>query len=516
VTADSNPDPRRRRVGSFTLALVVTLWLSVAGASIASASKITDLRIGAHDDFTRVVFELDRPTGYRIERASPTSGVWELVVTLDATSLPRKVQSQKGLIGLVLITPEGSGSVARIQLTQDGLSLKEMILANPPRIVLDVLSPTRASATAAAKSAPPPKADTKPAATLAKTPAKTPAATTAATPAASKPAATVAARPTPPAPVPTPPAPVEQQADWVANTDSAAARDDTAPTRADSMDPSLAPDMERVADSNPPPADAGKLAAARDMQGESNRAAADRSAPAPAAERVAKRVAMPPVPATTTEPESGLGFGKIGMGIAGLLVLAGAVFYLRRRSSTVDEEDDFDEGVEVGGPIGRGNDNPFANLRSKDDRQPVLSAPHAAEGGTGHFDVSDLDEDDEKEVEGLDAPLIGESGITFGDSGSRVQGLGTGAGVAGGLDDESPGDEETMRIIREIEQRMASLESRLDEAVDARERLERQVAAQTEELRVQRAAIARTQRAVRNMNRPDEEGPTEPALRETP
>jgi hypothetical protein len=50
--------------------------------------------------------------------------------------------------------------------------------------------------------------------------------------------------------------------------------------------------------------------------------------------------------------------------------------------------------------------------------------------------------------------------------------------------------------------------------VDARERLERQVAAQTEELRVQRAAIARTQRAVRNMNRPDEEGPTEPALRD--
>jgi len=52
------------------------------------------------------------------------------------------------------------------------------------------------------------------------------------------------------------------------------------------------------------------------------------------------------------------------------------------------------------------------------------------------------------------------------------------------------------------------------EVVDARERLERQVAAQTEELRVQRAAIARTQRAVRNLNRTDEEGPTEPALRD--
>lgn len=73
---------------------------------------------------------------------------------------------------------------------------------------------------------------------------------------------------------------------------------------------------------------------------------------------------------------------------------------------------------------------------------------------------------------------------------------------------------ETMRMLREFEQRMASLESRLDEVSEAKERIERQVAAQTEELRVQRAAIARTQRALRNLSRPDEESPTEPALRD--
>ena len=59
--------------------------------------------------------------------------------------------------------------------------------------------------------------------------------------------------------------------------------------------------------------------------------------------------------------------------------------------------------------------------------------------------------------------------------------------------------------------------TRIDELVDARDRLERQVAAQTEELRVQRAAIARTQRAVRNLARPEdagEEEATEPALRD--
>jgi hypothetical protein len=65
-----------------------------------------------------------------------------------------------------------------------------------------------------------------------------------------------------------------------------------------------------------------------------------------------------------------------------------------------------------------------------------------------------------------------------------------------------------------MERRMAHLESRLDESVAARERLERQVAAQSEELRVQRAAIARTQRALRGLSRSDEEQATEPALRD--
>ena len=68
--------------------------------------------------------------------------------------------------------------------------------------------------------------------------------------------------------------------------------------------------------------------------------------------------------------------------------------------------------------------------------------------------------------------------------------------------------------MEELQSRMAQLEAKLDEANDAREKLERQVAAQSEELRVQRAAIARTQRALRSMTRAGEEKATEPALRD--
>ena len=61
------------------------------------------------------------------------------------------------------------------------------------------------------------------------------------------------------------------------------------------------------------------------------------------------------------------------------------------------------------------------------------------------------------------------------------------------------------------------LEPGVARLVDARDRLERQVAAQTEELRVQRAAITRTQRAVRNLGRgeeSEEQEATEPAIRD--
>ena len=78
----------------------------------------------------------------------------------------------------------------------------------------------------------------------------------------------------------------------------------------------------------------------------------------------------------------------------------------------------------------------------------------------------------------------------------------------------SSGDDNMSQLVQELAGRIANLETRLDEANDSRERLERQVAAQSEELRVQRAAIARTQRALRSLSRSEEDQATEPALRE--
>jgi hypothetical protein len=56
-----------------------------------------------------------------------------------------------------------------------------------------------------------------------------------------------------------------------------------------------------------------------------------------------------------------------------------------------------------------------------------------------------------------------------------------------------------------LERRIARLEGRIEELLEARERLERYAAAQNEELRVQRAAIARTQRVLRGIVRTEDQ-----------
>ena len=52
----------------------------------ALAAEIVEVRVGKHPTFTRVVFELDRAAGYRIERSDPSMGVAELIVSLEASS----------------------------------------------------------------------------------------------------------------------------------------------------------------------------------------------------------------------------------------------------------------------------------------------------------------------------------------------------------------------------------------------------------------------------------------------
>ncbi|MAI79680.1 MAG: hypothetical protein CL917_12115 [Deltaproteobacteria bacterium] len=441
-------------------------------ASGAMASEVVDLRIGAHEDFTRIVFELDRPTGYRIERASPKPGISDLVVTLDATSIPRKLQSKSDLIGSVKVTPRGDGSLAEIRLAREGLRLKEMILSSPPRIVLDILSSKKGAKSNSSPSNQAPR--TKPAQN------KKPVVKPAPSP---KPLKVISVA----APKPKPPAVVVR----------------TKPSRAPSVGVELS-EPRRVKKAatqglraEEPQEPMGRELAVLELEADQE----IRIAPIePSPEEVLEKFKAP-----VEEEDSGN--GALWTTVLGIVALTLILVALRRRRASMGS-DDLDEGVEVGGPPAFG-DNPFANLPKARPRADSLEAepahvPHEKVAEI-ELDLEEIEDDPEKEAALVESPFVASDFAPVSDLETHVNILDEGPAV--GL------TEETQKLLGDFERRTESLERRLEEASEARERLERQVAAQTEELRVQRAAIARTQRAVRNMNRPDDEGPTEPTPR---
>ena len=144
---------RRRRGRRAARSLLGAVALVALLAPPALATRVTDVRVGRHPTFTRIVFELDGPTGYKLDRTD-SGGAAELVVTLNASGKDQKLALPKSLVDRVDVRSEGRSTVARIRLARSGLGLKELMLNSPSRIVLDVLED--APAPAVAKSAPKP------------------------------------------------------------------------------------------------------------------------------------------------------------------------------------------------------------------------------------------------------------------------------------------------------------------------------------------------------------------------
>jgi hypothetical protein len=512
--ADARRPIGRRRTGVLLalVALLVSAWP-------AFAAEIVEVRVGRHPTFTRVVFELDRPAGYRIERSDPASGPAELVVSLEAASIPRSVSSQKTFIDHVEVEPQGGRSVAHLRLTQEGLRLKEMILANPPRIVLDLMSDAPATPVAKAgkaKSAPAPVAPDSEAETFDEVVAGIEPKAAPAEPEVAKPVEVAKAE----SPAPTPAAegpeadPIAEEARLEDLEDEALAAENPEYAVALDEDEPIAPMDDVVADepSTSVPIEADEPIA---------RAEAKPPMPGPAAQPAPKRPAPMVAKSTTTDDQGGGWLTWALAGAGALVVLGGGLFIARRRgeaSGADAAEWDDDEGDDADAAFAEAaaDVNPFASA----DEPTVLGGPDEDTVVAPMMDSEDTTlvsvPDEEKESESLfgdaeekdmdDMEVISRDQVNESLGGPAM------APVMGG------GSEEMQQMFAEMTRRLEALEARCDELVDARDRLERQVAAQTEELRVQRAAIARTQRAVRNLGRGESESegeePTEPALRD--
>jgi hypothetical protein len=445
-----------RRAGARCARAVAALLL-VCVALPAWSASVRDVRMGRHPDFTRIVFELDEQAGYRVKRHGGN-----LVITVDAATKAWRL-GQQGSVESVVIEAGATQSVARIRLSQQGLRLQEMILANPPRIVLDLMHT-------------PPVAQ-------AELPAP------ASQPSVKKPAPVVKRAPEPvaePAPKPTSesPPPTKSVAQLEPDPESSLGTEFLAPL----------PPFVTAAE----PAEPG--ASAPEVTPESAKplvAPPARVRPAPA------RAVADTAPGLLRNPM------VVGAAVAGAIVLIALVVILRRRRTIpndVDFADMGDESEDGGMPAGD-----FATADAagaKDDFFGDLDSSTSESGAAAGAEPtpprgSSIFGDDDSM--GVVSKTQGDTQMNQNLSGMQVDSSSRPSPSAAGGD--------IARIVQDLQARVGSLERMLEESNEARVRLERQVAAQSEELRVQRAAIARTQRALRSMSRADEDKATEPALK---
>lgn len=486
---------RHTERGPWTRAL---RWTAIAalslGATVAGAAEVSEVRVGTHQQHTRIVLELDSPTGYRLEAPQPGARP-ELVLSLDANSVARDVPSKSPLVRKVHVEPSGNGSVVRVQLATADVAVKEMLLANPPRLVFDLKARGPIPKNAEPEIAAAPAADEKPEAK------ETPATVAKAEPAVVSPPAKAEPAPTaPPKPEPIaaplaeePPAPVA----------------------------TAEPKPEPVAEAKPP-------------------------TPAPIA-------VTPPKPAAPSDAETRrkaiaakaqerqqagassswmtLLLSPIGLGVIAGAVIVVAMVVMRRRRAAEDEDPLYT--VMAADDAAAAADADVAD--ESHERPPVLAvasswgdpeeisepalrdpgAPRQLAFGSATPEPATAGSEAVADVATEPAPFLrsneDSSDSLFDDGPEPVAETQT-QPVLAAAPMAPIAEPPVAAVSAEMERRIEDLERRLEQLTEARERLERQVAAQTEELRVQRAAIARTQRVVRSIAK-TEDLATEPVPR---
>jgi hypothetical protein len=349
-----------------------------------------------------VVFELDAPAGYRLEepQARPEP---RLRITLEAESPPLAVASRDPLVRSVRVKPAERRAEVIVGLATAQVHVTEMILAGPPRIVLDLrrLAPQTEAAPAAS---------------------------------VSKPSAEPAPRKEP------------------ETAGRAAERGEREASTQKPQQPERGAEAQAPVPSRPRGPGTGVKAASG-----AEPSTPPAGVPPPVAERKPRRVPLPGAggrPGVADPLRRNAGLILIA---AGILILALIWLRLRRRARAGQMEA---AAFEVG------------------EAEAELSEATPAGPEEVAVPAESAAREEPRPFAGAEAPVQVQSERAVGEAAKP----------------------------RTPDERLTQLEARLDDLLDSRERIERQMAAHTEELRVQRAAIARTQRVVRALTRGETEG----------
>lgn len=131
----------RRPVPAATL----LLGLICALATPAGAARVTDVRVGLHPEFTRVVVETDEPATYLLLQPLQLEN-YEIRVLVDAESEARDARPPGARSAFAVIEPLPSGGSEMRILARGPVVIEEQVIDEPPRIVLDLRdAPERAA-----------------------------------------------------------------------------------------------------------------------------------------------------------------------------------------------------------------------------------------------------------------------------------------------------------------------------------------------------------------------------------
>jgi hypothetical protein len=420
----------------------------------------------------------------------------------------------------VHVEPSSTGATVHISLATGDVAIKEMLLANPPRIVFDLkargpIPKSDAVADAAIEAPEEPASPEKVAIAPLPTPAKVEAPKSEPIVIAAAEPAVVAEKREPPIQLEAPPSASTKPALQAAAAPPEAKRDAMPP-------PPTAPQPEFRATAPEPATAKPTLIPPVDREKSGAQQVPAATSIASAAEARRKAIAEKSGQASSSESLMDLAMSPIGLAAIGGVVLLLAIVVLRRRRGAEDDDplytvmsaDDAGAGVSM--------DTAYPMTDATETRTPVLA-------NLGPYESDAFEEASEPAVReyasGLHQLALGSAPepsepvsrvLLGGDSDSlfaaEPEVVGSAAPAIAQAYAPSPVVSQVAQISADVERRVSELERRLEQLTEARERLERQVAAQTEELRVQRAAIARTQRVVRTIAK-TEDMATEPVPR---
>ncbi len=429
----------------------------MAFAAASGASNLKDVRVGPHGEYTRVVLETDGKASYSLNQ---TDGL--VTIELQASATPKAVTAKSQQLSWVRVEPIGASTIVKIEL-KGPARVKQMVLTSPHRIVLDVF----ADASAATRPAPTP---------VVPAPAPAVAGTTATEPRIADEDALV-----------------RQEATDLLGPDPAALPSDAIAATEGVPAEFAEPSEDSAAEGSSAPADA--LASAQ----------ASATETAKPARRAVKRDKGP---LEWIQNPYLLGILAI--------VMLGLVVILRRQRPAVQPvapqaseeessaaslfEPTADARTELAAGDGAQSTDSFefdSSVEAEAASAPAGEAPGHEAGSPLVFDAPHAPEPEKPDLGRAHGAMLSTIGAVTSTAAYETQA----PTATGGLS------------MAELDRRLALLEQRLEEVIDAKDRLERQVSAQTEELRVQRAAIARTQRVLRTVVRPEDDQPSEPVLK---